>query len=343
MTLKEIAAQAGCSVATVSYVLNNRTKVSEETRQRVEKIIQETGYRSNILAQSLRKNRSSLIGIMVEDVTVWQTAHVIDGINALAKDSGYQTILSNLRLLTKIETKFEHISKFQDDIDQAVNLLLGMQVDGIIYIGMHDRKIPDVLRGIKKPVVYCYCYTTGEGTSVRYSNEKAAYQMTRLFLDNGHREFVVVKGSENSEPTQLRMKGIQKALAEENIVLQEKNIITGDWKYAKTRDAVQARLKAPDCPGAFIAMNDEMAVAVRDVAQEMGLRVPDDISVSGFDNSKIVHYGNPKITTAEVPLHAMGYKAVELLLNKIEAEMDLDINITLPCKIIQGSSIKKID
>ena len=103
MTLKEIAARAGVSVATVSYVLNNSAKVSEETKQRVEQIVRETGYRSNMLAQSLRKSHTSLVGVLVEDVTVWQTAYVIDGINALAKEKGYQIILSNLRLLAKIE------------------------------------------------------------------------------------------------------------------------------------------------------------------------------------------------------------------------------------------------
>lgn len=340
MTLKEIAARAGVSVATVSYVLNNSAKVSDETRKKVEDIVKETGYRSNMLAKSLRKNRTSLVGVLVEDVTVWQTAYVIDGINALAKEKGYQIILSNLRLLAKIESKFEHISKFKDDIDQAVSTLLAMQVDGIIYIGMHDREITDILHGINKPVVYSYCYTSGEGSSVRYSNEKAAYQMTRQFLEKGHREFVVVKGNEKSEPTHLRLKGIRRALEEEGIVLQDKYIITGEWKYKQTRSAVEKLLKDPKCPRAFIAMNDEMAVAVRDAAQEMGFVVPDDISISGFDNSKIVHYGRPKITTVSIPLQEMGYKAMELILDKIENQYNGDINITLPCKIIEGTSIK---
>lgn len=342
MTLKEIAARAGVSAATVSYVLNNSARVSEETKQRVEKIVQETGYRSNMLAQSLRKNHTSLVGVVVEDVTVWQTAYVIDGINALAKEKGYQIILSNLRLLAKIESRFEHISKFRDDIDQAVDILLGMQVDGIIYIGMHDREITDVLHGINKPVVYSYCYTSDEGSSVRYSNEKAAYLITRQFIERGHREFVVVKGSEQSEPTYLRLKGIKRALAEEDITLNEKYIITGDWKYKQTRSAVEKLLQDPECPGAFIAMNDEMAVAVRDAAQELGYQVPEDISVSGFDNSNIVHYGRPKITTVALPLQEMGYKAMELVLDKIENRYEGDVNLTLPCKIIEGTSIKKL-
>lgn len=343
MTLKEVADRAGVSVATVSYVLNNSAKVSEVTKQKVEKIVRETGYRSNLLAQGLRRNYTSLLGVMVEDVTVWQTANIIDGINEVANKRGYQIILSNLRLLAKIESKFEHISKFRTDIDQAVDTLLGMQVDGIIYIGMHDRKITDVFHEIDKPVVYCYCYTASEGSSVRYSNEEAAYQLTRHFIEKGHREYVIIKGSEQSEPTYLRMKGIKRALEEEGISLNEKYIINGDWKYNKTRNVVEQMLQDPLCPRAIIAMNDEMAVAVRDAAQDMGFHVPDDISITGFDNSKIVRYGSPQITTVAVPLREMGYKAMEIILDKIEKNHTGGINLTLPCKIIEGTSIKSLE
>lgn len=343
MTLKEIASRAGVSVATVSYVLNNSAKVSDETRQRVERIVKETGYRSNMIAQSLRKNRTSLVGVLVEDVTVWHTAYIIDGINILSEAKGYQTILSNLRLCTKIESEFEHISQYLDDINKAVDLLLGMQVDGIIYVGMHDREITDVLHVIDKPVVYCYCYTDGEGSSsVRYSNTNSAYQMTRRFLDNGHRRFVVVKGDEKSEATRLRMKGIRKALKEEGIELDPSYVIEGHWKYKETREQILDLLKKPDCPRAFIAMNDDMAVAVRDAAWELGLQIPDDISVSGFDYSEVVHYGVPRIATVDRPLQEMGYKSMELMLKKIEESDTADINLTLPCKIIEGTSIKKL-
>lgn len=344
MTQKEIAARAGVSVATVSYVLNNSARVSEETKRKVEKIIRETGYRSNILAQSLRKNRSSLVGVIVEDVTVWHTAYIIDGINELAEENGYQTILSNLRLRSKIETRFEHISEYREDIDKAVDILLGMQVDGIIYVGMHDHEITDILHGINKPVVYCYCYTSEEGMSVRYSNEKAAYLMTKKFLQKGHREFVVLKGNKDSEATLLRMKGIVKALEEEDVQLNEDYVISGDWNYKEARSVVEKVLEKEDCPKAFIAMNDEMAVAVRDAAWEKGLQIPEDISISGFDNSDIVHYGRPRIATVDRPLRKMGYKAMELVLDKIEnSDNDNDgICLTLPCEIIEGTSIKNL-
>lgn len=343
MTLKEIASMAGVSVATVSYVLNNTAQISEETRQRVEKIIKETGYRSNILAKSLRKNESFLIGVVVEDITVWHTAHVIDGINEIAEARGYNTILSNLRLLSKIESQFEHISNYQKDIDKAVDVLIGMQVDGIIYVGMHDRKINHVLHDVKKPVVYCYCYTDGEGSSVRYSNEKTAYQITQMLIDKGHKEFGVITGLKESEPAALRLKGFKRALEEAGILLKEENIVCGNWKYQEGKAAARKLLGKEDYPTAIVAMNDDMAVGVYDAAKELGLLIPEDISVTGFDNADIVHYVTPRITTAERPLQEMGYRSMELLLDSIHRTSVEDVNITLPCVLIEGASVKKLN
>lgn len=341
MTLKEIAVKAGVSVATVSYVLNHSPKVGAETRERVERIIKETGYRSNILAQSLRTNKSFLVGVLVEDVTVWHTAHIIDGINELAEKKGYHTILSNLRLLSKIESQFEHISKFQGDIDKAVDVLLGMQVDGIIYVGMHDRLIRDVLRDINKPVVYCYCYTDGECSSVRYSNKNSEYLITKRFLEKGHKHFGVLRGLDASEPTELRMQGIEKALNEAKIELKSENILNGEWKYEQGKAAARQLLTSENPPSAIIAMNDEMAVGAMDAAVELGLKVPEDVSVAGFDNADIVHYVTPKITTVDRPLQEMGFQTMKLLLDKITNSEYEDVKMTLPCQIIDGASIAK--
>lgn len=341
MTLKEIAVKAGVSVATVSYVLNHSPKVGAETRERVERIIKETGYRSNILAQSLRTNKSFLVGVLVEDVTVWHTAHIIDGINELAEKKGYHTILSNLRLLSKIESQFEHISKFQGDIDKAVDVLLGMQVDGIIYVGMHDRLIRDVLHDINKPVVYCYCYTDGECSSVRYSNKNSEYLITKRFLEKGHKNFGVLRGLDASEPTELRMQGIEKALNEAKIELKSENILNGEWKYEQGKAAARQLLTSENPPSAIIAMNDEMAVGAMDAAVELGLKVPEDVSVAGFDNADIVHYVTPKITTVDRPLQEMGFQTMKLLLDKITNSEYEDVKMTLPCQIIDGASIAK--
>lgn len=340
MTLKEIAAMAGVSVATVSYVLNNTAQVSDETRHRVEKIIKETGYRSNMLAKSLRQNKTSLIGVIVEDITVWHTASIIDGINEIAEIRGYNTILSNLRLLSKIEAQFEHISIFQKDIDKALDVLIGMQVDGVIYVGMHDRKIEHALHDIQKPVVYCYCYTDGEGSSIRYSNEKTTYQLTQSLISKGHKNFGVINGLEDSEPAKLRYQGFTKAMNEAGIEISPENVVRGDWSYQKGKEAARELLSGKNHPDVIIAMNDEMAVGAYHAAAELGLKIPEDVSVTGFDNAEIAQYVSPKLTTVNRPLQEMGYRSMELLLNMIQGINVGDVNITLPCSIVEGESVK---
>lgn len=340
MTLKEIAAMAGVSVATVSYVLNRTAPVSEETRERIEKIIKETGYRSNILAKSLRKNETRLIGILVEDVTVWHTAFIIDGINEIAETHGYNTILCNLRLLSKIESQFDHISKFQQDVDKAVDVLIGMQVDGIIYVGMHDRKICHVLHDIVKPVVYCYCYTEGEGSSVRYSNEETAYEIARSLIDTGHTRFGVINGLVGSEPAELRFKGFQRALAEAGIPLDPANVLCGNWKYKDGFEAAMKLLNKKDFPHAIVAMNDEMAAGVYEAARKCGVDIPRDISVTGFDNAEMIQHVTPRVMTVNRPLQEMGYRSTELLLEHISGKVKEYRNITLPCTLLKGESVK---
>ena len=343
MTLKEIATMAGVSVATVSYVLNGSEKVGEETKKKVEKIIKETGYRSNILAKSLRQNKSFLVGVIVEDITVWHTAQIIDGINEIAEAKGYNTILSNLRLLSKIESRFDHISDFQKDIDKSLDVLIGMQVDGIIYVGMHDRKVEHVLHHIKKPVVYCYCYSDGEGSSVRYSNEKTMYQLTQRLIDDGHKNFGIIDGLANSEPAYLRVNGVKSALIEAGIDMKEKNIIRGNWTYEGGKIAAMELLSTENHPTTIMAMNDDMALGAYEAVKELGLKIPKDISITGFDNADFVHHIAPRITTIERPLQLMGYRSMELLLENINGESYEDTNIILPCEIIEGESIKKED
>ncbi|MBO5293566.1 MAG: LacI family DNA-binding transcriptional regulator [Lachnospiraceae bacterium] len=331
---------AGVSVATVSYVLNGTAPISDKTREKVERIIRETGYRSNMLAKSLRTNESRLIGILVEDITVWHTPQIIDGINEIAERQGYHTILSNLRLMSKIASRFEDISNYQEDIDREVDMLAGMQVDGIIYVGMHDRMLPEMISDIGKPVVYCYCYPMGRGSSVRYDNEEVLYQLTGLMLKKGYRRFGVIGGLEGSEPAALRLKGFQRAMKEAGIEVPPENVLCGGWNYKEGRETAGKLLDRKDFPQIIMAMNDEMAVGVYDAATELGLKIPEDVAVTGFDHAAIAQHISPELVTVERPLQAMGYHAMELLTEQISGREEENQDIILPCRIIPGASVR---
>lgn len=342
-TLKDIAAQAGVSIATVSYVMNGTRKVSETTRRKVLNIVEETGYQSNILAKSLRSRKSGLIGVIVEDIQAKHSPAVIDGINRAAEEQGYQIILSNLRLISKIGSEFSHISRYREDIEKALNTLTAMRADGIIYVGMHDRKISHLVAVPGIPFVYCYCYAEREASFVCYDDRKTSYELAWKFLRAGHRRFGIIAGKQDSEPCMRRLEGISRALDEADITQEDRRIIFADWKYETARNASLELLGRRKRPTAVLALNDEMALGVRDAAMELHLGIPKDISLSGFDNADEIQYVIPHITTVSRPLSRMGERAVELLTDNIGNETGETTGITLPCSIVEGDSIRSLE
>ena len=339
MTLKEIAERAGVSTATVSYVLNASGKVGEATREKVLRIIEETGYRSNMLAKGLRSGRSNLIGVLVEDVTAKNVPAIIDGISSAAEKCGCQTMLGNLRLLSKIDPNTDDMAAYRDEIDRAMDTFRSMRVDGVIYVGMHDRKIPHIFREDDIPLVYCYCYTEGEGSSVCYDNMGAAYEIARRFLDAGHRKIAVMAGRKDSDPNRRRLAGIKRAIEEYGLLFSESEIYSGNWDYETSRGIALEVLRRENRPRAFIALNDEMAVGIRDAAAELQITIPDELSLSGFDNDDVIRYELPKITTVDRPLIRMGMRAMEILLGKVGQYNAENVNVVLPCTVVEGASI----
>jgi LacI family transcriptional regulator len=151
--LKDIAERASVSIATVSYVLNNTGKISQETREKVLRILQELNYKPNQIARSLKVKKTSTIGVIVEDITVFNAPEIIDGINQYAEELGFSILLTNLRIHKRIGNKFDEIDKCKDLISSAMDELLGNQVDGIIYIGVHIRDVTALIPKVEKPVV----------------------------------------------------------------------------------------------------------------------------------------------------------------------------------------------
>lgn len=341
-TLKDIAAQAGVSIATVSYVLNGTRKVSDSTAKKVMDIARETGYQSNILAKSLRSRKTGMIGVIVEDIRAKHSPEIIDGINRAAEEQGYQILLSNLRLISKIGSEFSHISMYREDIEKALTTLSAMRADGIIYVGMHDRKIPHLVQAPDMPLVYCYCYAERDASFVCYDDKKTSYELARKFLDAGHRKFGILAGREDSEPCLRRLEGILKAMDEADIAPAMRQVIYADWKYETARNAVMEMLSQKEHPTAILALNDEMALGARDAAMRLHLGIPEDLSLSGFDNADEIQYVIPHITTVSRPLSRMGERAVELLAETIENETDETMGISLPCTIVEGESIRAV-
>lgn len=343
INIKYIAQKAEVSTATVSYVINNTGNISEDTRNKVLKVLEEYNFKPNRIAKSLRVSRTNTIGIIVEDLTVFHVPWIINGINKYAESNEYNIILSDLRLVDRIQSRFEDINLYRNKINEAIDIILSAKVDGIIYVSMHDRKIEGVFQNIGLPIVYVYCYTEDENNSyITYENENISYEATKYLIENGHKKIAVISGTENSMPSQKRMMGYQKALKDSGLELRSEYMKIGDWKYELGFKMCNELMQLRDRPTAIFAMNDVMALGALEAAHSNNIKVPDELSIIGFDNTESSFYSYPKLTTVELPFKEMGYTAAEILDKKVKKEAINNNSVIFPCKLIKRASVTKI-
>ena len=162
MNMKEIAQLAGVTAATVSNAINGTGNVSEKKRKEIMEIIEREGYSPNRFAKSLRTKESNTIGIMVEDITAFQTPRIINGINNYVEKQGYAVILNNMSLLEKTGNHYSELSSYQSAISKSIKLFNKTQIDGLVYVAMHDRDVMELIPKLSIPIVLVYCYDTSK-------------------------------------------------------------------------------------------------------------------------------------------------------------------------------------
>lgn len=289
-TIKEIAKASGVSVATVSNIINEKGKVSEETRIRVQKIIEEMNYTPNSVAKNLKTKNSRCIGVIAEDMTVFALPDIIDGITEYCEKEDYQILLVNLRLYKKFEDTYYRSDRYGDIVQREIQKLVAKQVEGIIYVAAHERLINVFPEQLPVPMVVAYDYTSHRGIpSVMVSDEQGARELVKYLISMGHRRIGVIAGKKYSMHTRSRLEGYQRALFEENVT-------------------------------AIFCMNDFMAGGAYDRLDERKLKVGRDIAVAGYDNREMAGYEKPPLTTMGLPLHDIGYRASEIILDMLKKE-----------------------
>ncbi|WJP99065.1 LacI family DNA-binding transcriptional regulator [Geobacillus stearothermophilus] len=339
VTLKDIAERAGVSTATVSYVLNNKGNVSEETRQRILNILNELEYKPNQIAKSLKMRKTSTVGVIAEDITVFNAPEIIDGINEYAEEHGFSILLTNLRLYKRVGNNFSDTEKYKPLITNALDSLLSKQVDGIIYIGIHPRDVTGLIRQIDKPLVYTYCFANS-GYSVNYDDELASFEATSYLIEKGHKRIALISGLIDSIPAHKRFNGYHNALMKHQLAFDPLYVKTGDWSYESGYKMAKDLLLQKVPPTAILAMNDLMAGGVLEACRELKVRVPEDVSVIGFDNRECSMYYTPKLTTMDLPLREMGYLSMEKILGLLDNKgQSLELNTKLKCKLIERESV----
>jgi len=326
-TIHDVAARAEVSTATVSRVLSNPEKVSEATRRRVLKAVDQLGYSPNAAAKSLRTLTTRKLLVTVPDIANPFFSLIIQGIEEAALREGYSVMLGDTHHDSQREERYGE-------------MLLRREVDGLIFLGHSMSK--SVAATMKKnqlaPIVNGCEYSPNLGVpSAHVDNEAAAYEAMSHLYGLGHRQIGVLTGPLASPLSRDRLRGVQ-ACAKENGAAKQVMVVNGDFSI-ESGIAGAARLFAQQTPPtAVFCFNDEMAIGVLDYASRVGRSVPESLSVIGFDDIRFARYMRPALTTISQPMLDIGRETVRLLLGVLQGTVTTPVSITLPHKLEIRSS-----
>lgn len=302
--MEDVARVAGVSHQTVSRVLNNHPNVSSKTRERVEQAITELGYRRNTAARSLVTRRSQTIGVLGSELAQYGPSHTLLGVQQAARDAGYFVSVAGLREVTP-ETIKDAIAHFMDQ-----------GVDGIVVTVPHPGTF-DVLRDITAQVPLVAVGSIGDEhlSGATVDQRQGAQLAVQHLLELGHQEIGHLSGPVDWIDAAARIEGWQDALAQAG--LEPAALIAGDWS-AECGYREGLKISADRSMTALFVANDQMALGVLRAFNETGVRVPDDISVVGFDDQPESAYFIPPLTTVAQDFEELGQRCIDLLLDRIE-------------------------
>ena len=336
-TIREISEKANVSIATVSKVLNGKGNVNEKTRRTILEVARQLNYRPNLHARYLKSGQSRTIGIITEDLTVFNAPEIVDGIAAACDEAGYHYILGNLRFYKRYGNGPKDLKESNALVHAEVNGMLSKQVDGIIYIGCHSHIVVSLSEHTEPKFVCAYCISKDENIpSVIYNDEKAAYDLTELLLCRGDRRIGMITGPMDSSHTATRTRGHQRALFDHGVPYDPSLTLTGDWErdcgYALAGELISAGVTA------IFAHNDLMAMGVLDYCNEKRINVGQDLRLIGFDDREIASVCRPRLSTVAPPLFEIGQTAAKEMLSILAGNKPSQHNIMLDCSIIERES-----
>lgn len=341
-TIRELAEYTNTSIATVSNVLNEKAGVKEATRQKILAAAQELGYRPNLNARNLRSGRSQTIGIISEDLTVFNAPEIIDGIAAACDEAGYHYILENLRFFKRFGNGARDEALCAELTDAAITDLLSRQADGIIYIGCHSHTIVPISGHPDSHLVCAYCTSSDpEVPSVTYDDENAAYRLTELLLRNGDTRIGMITGPMDSIHSVNRTIGYMRALYDAHTLYDPALTLVGDWERDCGYELAGQLLRAGVT--AIFSHNDIMAMGVLDYCTSNGIHVGQDIRLAGFDNRQISSVCRPALTTVALPLFEIGQTAMEEMIHLLSEGQPRNHQTLLDCTIVERDSTQKTE
>jgi LacI family transcriptional regulator len=340
-TIKQVASVAGVSTQTVSRVINERPDVSEETRKRVQDVIGRLGYRPSALARSLIRQRSYTLGVVIAGLKHIGPSRTLNGITVAAEEAGYALLLKELPYGE------------EKNIERIFQALLARHVDGIIWavpqIGENRSWVRRDLMDPDIPIVYLTMEPRDENIPVVSINNYMGGQMaTNHLLEQGYRNIGHIAGPLSWWESRQRMAGWKDALSQAGIAVKDEHCTEGNWSSASGAHAVEELFDQYPAMDAIFVANDQMALAVLQVASQKGMSIPGDLGIVGFDNIPESAFFLPALTTIQQDQYRVAKIAVEEIIKIIELgwqgmnPVDLQSIVLPPSLVVRQSSLRNL-
>lgn len=334
ISIYDIAKYSEVSPAAVSYVINGVNKVSEETRKKVLKAIEELGYVPNHNARSLSTGKSHLIGLFLPlsdtSIAFLQNPFYAEFIGGLEKgimDADYDIVIGSL----KNENDFERWIRSRN-------------LDAVVMLGKYPKSVYDDIKKINIPVVLTDVYEeySNEFHNVRVNDELGMYMSTKYLIENGHKDIGFIGFKEASLVDKKRYLGYKRAMEEYNIVIKEEYLFTSfatfDDGYKIANEIIRR-----NCVTAVACAADIIAIGIIKRYSELGKKVPDDLSIIGFDDIRDSEYIFPGLTTIHQDIGLKGEKAMSIILDTLRTNNNKKILINLEPSLVERDSVKKVN
>ncbi|MBC1187198.1 MULTISPECIES: DNA-binding transcriptional regulator CytR [Kluyvera] len=330
-TMKDVALQANVSTATVSRALMNPEKVSQATRNRVEQAALEVGYLPQMQGRNMKRNESRTILVIVPDICDPFFSEVIRGIEVTAAAQGYLVLIGDCAHQNQQEKTF-------------IDLIITKQIDGMLLLGSRlpfDASIEEQ-RNLP-PMVMANEFAPELGLpTVHIDNLTASFDAVNYLHELGHQRIACIAGPEEMPLCHYRLQGYVQALRRCGITVDPHYIARGNFTYEAGANALEQLLALPQPPTAIFCHSDIMALGALSYAKRQGLKVPDDLSIIGFDNISLAEFCDPPLTTVAQPRFDIGREAMLLLLNQLSGQFVDSGSRLLDCELIIRGSTSKI-
>ncbi|MGH7451067.1 MAG: LacI family DNA-binding transcriptional regulator [bacterium] len=310
VTIKEVAKKAGVSTATVSRVFNDIGPVEAQTRRRVQQVAKRLHYTPNAVGRSLSTKRTDAIGLLLPDIFGEFFSEVIRGADQTAQQNRYHLLVSGSH-------------NHRDAIEAALRVMSG-RVDGLVIMSPHlDAQTLKTNLPLNLPVVLLNCFVDGVSfDSLNIDNFGGACAMARHLIQHGHQRIAVIKGTEKNLDAEERLRGYHQALRENRIAPRAAWEIAGNFTEESGYEAVKKVLVLQPRPTAIFAFNDSMAIGALSALREIGVDIPSEIALAGFDDIPVARFLSPALSSVRVSIHELGAIAIQKLVHAIQEKND---------------------